>query len=170
AFWPEDFLPYDIPEARVLTFGYNSNAAFGNTTADIIDHAKDLLGSLIDKREEENETRRQIIFIAHSLGGIIIKALFLARIEPQYTSICESTIRIVFFGIPHRGSDKAAYGIASTVMHKPTSKLLSALQSNSDVLARLTSDFRHQLPNYQIITFYETKQLGVFKKEIYLDR
>ncbi|TVY12784.1 hypothetical protein LARI1_G008558 [Lachnellula arida] len=51
-------------------------------------------------------------------------------------------------------------------MHKPTSKLLSALQSNSDVLARLISDFRHQLPNYQIITFYKTKPLGVFKKEI----
>jgi hypothetical protein len=42
----------------VLTFGYNADAAFGNTTADVVDHAKDLLGSLIDKREEENETRR----------------------------------------------------------------------------------------------------------------
>jgi predicted alpha/beta hydrolase family esterase len=57
----------------VLAFGYNANAAFGNTTADVVDHAKDLLGSLIDKREEENETRRQIIFIAHSLGGIVVK-------------------------------------------------------------------------------------------------
>lgn len=42
----------------MLTFGYNADAAFGNTTADVVDHAKDLLGSLIDKREEENETRR----------------------------------------------------------------------------------------------------------------
>jgi hypothetical protein len=95
----------------------------------------------------------------------------LARIEPQYSSICEFTIGIVFFGTPHRGSDKASYGkilenVASTVMHKPTSKLLSALQSNSDALARLTSDFRHQLPNYQVITFYETKPLGLFKKEV----
>jgi hypothetical protein len=95
----------------------------------------------------------------------------LARIEAQYSSICESTVGIVFFGTPHRGSDKATYGkilgnVASTVMHKPTSKLLSALQSNSDVLARLTSDFRHQLPNYQVVTFYETKPLGLFKKEV----
>jgi len=51
-------------------------------------------------------------------------------------------------------------------MHKPTSKLLGALQSNSDVLHRLTSDFRHQLPKYQIVTFYETKPQGVFKTEI----
>jgi Putative serine esterase (DUF676) len=57
----------------VLTFGYNANAAFGNIIADIVDYAKDLLSSLIDKCEEENETWRQIIFIAHSLGGIIVK-------------------------------------------------------------------------------------------------
>ena len=57
----------------MLTFGYNADAAFGNTTADIVDHAKDLLGSLIDKREEEVEKLRPIIFIAHSLGGIVVK-------------------------------------------------------------------------------------------------
>lgn len=36
-----------------MAFGYNSNAAFGNTTAGIIDHAKSLLSGLIDKREED---------------------------------------------------------------------------------------------------------------------
>lgn len=42
----------DVPGARVMTFGYNADAAFGNSTADILDHAKDLLSSLVDKREE----------------------------------------------------------------------------------------------------------------------
>lgn len=37
-----------------MTFGYNADAAFGNTTADISDHAKDLLSSLIDRREEDD--------------------------------------------------------------------------------------------------------------------
>jgi hypothetical protein len=73
AFWPKDFLPRDVPEARVMAFGYNANAAFGNTTADIVDHAKDLLGSLLDTREEGDEKLRSIIFIAHSVGGIVVK-------------------------------------------------------------------------------------------------
>ena len=37
-----------------MSFGYNASAAFGNTTATIADHAKDLLGCLVDKREEED--------------------------------------------------------------------------------------------------------------------
>lgn len=52
AFWLKDFLPSKIPDARIMTFGYNAGTAFGNSTADIIDHAKSLLSSLIDKREE----------------------------------------------------------------------------------------------------------------------
>lgn len=57
----------------MITFGYNANAAFGNTTTDIVDHAKELLSGLMDKREEDDESQRPIIFIAHSLGGIVVK-------------------------------------------------------------------------------------------------
>jgi hypothetical protein len=77
AFWPEDFLPKDIPDARVLTYGYNAAAAFGNTTATIIDHAKGLLSSLVDRRDDD-ETR-PIIFIAHSLGGIVVKQVWFSE-------------------------------------------------------------------------------------------
>ena len=54
AFWLKDFLPLDLPNARVMTFGYNADAAFGNTAADIMDHVKSLLSSLVDKREEDD--------------------------------------------------------------------------------------------------------------------
>jgi hypothetical protein len=53
-FWLKDFLPLQIPDARVLTFGYNADAAFGQSTAEIVDHAKSLLSSLVDKREEQD--------------------------------------------------------------------------------------------------------------------
>jgi len=35
-----------------MTFGYNADAAFGQAMAEVIDHAKSLLSSLVDKREE----------------------------------------------------------------------------------------------------------------------
>jgi hypothetical protein len=37
-----------------MSFGYNASVALGNTTATIADHAKDLLGCMVDKREEED--------------------------------------------------------------------------------------------------------------------
>ena len=56
-FWlgNEDFLPRDVPGARIFTFGYNANACFGDsTTAEITDHAKDLMISLSDEREDDD--------------------------------------------------------------------------------------------------------------------
>jgi hypothetical protein len=50
--WLKDFLPQQISDARIMTFGYNATAAFGQSTSDVIDHAKGLLSSLIDKRDE----------------------------------------------------------------------------------------------------------------------
>jgi hypothetical protein len=52
AFWLKDFLPQHIPDTRILTFGYDAATAFFESTAEVIDHAKSLLASLVDKREE----------------------------------------------------------------------------------------------------------------------
>ncbi|KAN0070627.1 hypothetical protein V8E54_011496 [Elaphomyces granulatus] len=172
ALWLQDFLPQDVQNTRVMTFGYNASAAFGSTTATIIDHAKDLLTCLVDKREEEDETTRPIIFVGHSLGGIVIKqALVQARIEPQYQAISEATVGIIFLGTPHRGSENAAYGkvlagVAITVMHNPSLALIKALHVNSEALMRLTTDFRFQLPKYQISSFYEMKPMVIFSSLI----
>lgn len=57
-FWLQDFLPINVPNVRVMTFGYMAGAAFGNSTADITDYAKDLLSSLVDKREEDDVSDR----------------------------------------------------------------------------------------------------------------
>lgn len=171
-YWLKDCLPHDLDSARIMSFGYNAAAAFGRTTADVIDHSKNLLSSLINKREDDEEIDRPIIFIAHSLGGIVVKqVLFQARLDPLYKSICERTVGIVFFGTPHRGSEKAAYGkvlasVANAAMRQPSSRLLNALRTNSDSLMQLTSNFRFQLPRYQIVSFYEQRPMTMFSSLI----
>jgi len=49
----KDFLPHDFQGARVLSSRYDTEVAFGNTTASVKGHAMDLLGSLFDVREDE---------------------------------------------------------------------------------------------------------------------
>ena len=79
---------------------------------------------------------------------------------------------IIFFGTPHRGTDKAVYGkllanVAQTMTHRPPARLVSALQTNSDVLMRLTSDFRFQLPQYQVVSFYEQRPMKIFSSLVW---
>lgn len=98
---------------------------------------------------------------------ILRQALFGARIEAQYHSLFQNTLGIIFLGTPHRGSEIASYGnilanIAAAVMRKPSSRLTDALQTNSPELLQLTSEFRHQLPNYQVVSFYERKPTKPF--------
>jgi hypothetical protein len=60
-----------------MTFSYNTDAAFGQSTAEVVNRAKSLLASLVDKREEpEVQITRPLIFIAHSLGGIVVKQVW----------------------------------------------------------------------------------------------
>ncbi|KAI9889263.1 MAG: hypothetical protein M1814_005638 [Vezdaea aestivalis] len=165
--WPQEWLLKDLPKTRVMSFGYNADVAFCNTTADLLDHAKGLLSSLIDKREQSNEKYRPLIFIGHSLGGIVIKqALFHAVIDPRYKSIHESAAGIIFFGTPHQGSNMANYGavldrVAHTMLRKPSSKLLDALRQNSDELYKLSSNFQYQLPRLEIVSFYKSKPMKI---------
>lgn len=41
--WLADFLPAQLPEARVMTYGYNSSVLFSKSVAGIDDFATDLL-------------------------------------------------------------------------------------------------------------------------------
>ena len=98
----------------------------------------------------------------------------MARIDPQYKSINEYTIGIVFFGTPHRGSATANYGavlanVASTIMNRPSPRLITALQTNSETLLRLTSDFKFELPKYKVTSFFEQRTMNMLSTLVRID-
>jgi predicted alpha/beta hydrolase family esterase len=58
------------------------------------------LNRLESKRDDAEE--RPIIFVAHSLGGVIVKrALVEAKLDDSYKAIHDATYGIAFFGKPH---------------------------------------------------------------------
>ncbi|CZR53779.1 uncharacterized protein PAC_03660 [Phialocephala subalpina] len=172
--WLRDFLPLDLPGSRVMSFGYNATPAFENTTAGIREHARTLLTTLIEIREESNDDNRPLVFIGHSLGGLVIKqALILAQDETFYMSIYNNLQGVIFFGTPHQGSGLAAYATVLTripliLANKPSPKLLEALRRDSDALKKLTDAFRkhHGGKPYNIVTFYETRTMKGMKNLI----
>lgn len=56
-----------------MSYGYNSSVAFSKATTDIHGEAAMLLERLYGERPSKVEKTTPIIFIAHSLGGIVVK-------------------------------------------------------------------------------------------------
>ncbi|TVY23462.1 Ankyrin repeat domain-containing protein [Lachnellula hyalina] len=108
--WLRDFLPRSFPGARIYTFGYDARVLFSLSTGDISTFANSLLEDVWGVRIGRCEKRRPIIWIAHSMGGLVVKkALTIAYNDPaRYGDIHSSTTSILFMATPHRGSDHAA--------------------------------------------------------------
>lgn len=114
-FWPKDLLASDFPTARIMTFGHNTNVTQGyeaTNQGNLFAHARNLLYALESKRR--HASTRKLIFIAHSLGGIMVKEVLRrseADKDAKMKTIFESTIGVFFLGTPHRGSkDWASFG------------------------------------------------------------
>lgn len=77
--WPRDLLPEQVPQARILTFGYDADTYhFWSPVSDnkIKNHADSLTAGLVGLRHKEARTAtRPIIFVAHSLGGLVCAAV-----------------------------------------------------------------------------------------------
>jgi hypothetical protein len=160
----KDFLPSQLPNARILLFGYNSNVAFETSIAGVREQAVNLLNRLASKREDVEE--RPIIFVAHSLGGIVVKrALVEAKLDDTYKAIRDAAYGIAFFGTPHQGGNLAklwdiAASIVRGVLRNPKNTFMEALKKNSLFSDTLVDDFRHQQEDFYVLSFFETLPMG----------
>jgi hypothetical protein len=134
--------------------------------AGIQEQAVSLLDRLVFKREDAEE--RPIIFVAHSLGGIIVKqALVEAKLNDVFETIRDATYGIAFFGTPHQGGNFAKLGdmvasIVRGVLGNLKNTFMEALKKDSSLLDTLVDNFRHQVEDYDVLSFYETLQMGKF--------
>lgn len=77
--WLRDILPDDLPSARILTYGYDTRLAGSHSNARILDYAKEFLDTVMDARCRD--PHRPIIFVGHSLGGLVIKEVRMIIIQ-----------------------------------------------------------------------------------------
>ncbi|KAJ4355425.1 uncharacterized protein N0V89_003441 [Didymosphaeria variabile] len=150
-YWP-DLLKEDIPNARIFTFGYDADviSITGGVSMDrLAVHASNLVGELHRVRKTEIQKARKIIFIAHSLGGLVVKRAIQDSADSSVAKLRrveEATAGIVFLGTPHSGSDLAPFATAIGSLLKFFRKrvnddLLSVLQRDSPVLLDLEKWF-----------------------------
>lgn len=146
-FWPNEFLANDLTEARIWTYGYNADVIGGlfqpGNGNSISHHGRDL--SVQIEREVLADNPDPVLFVAHSLSGIIVKDAI------TRSQTCQERCRlVVFLGTPHRGSDTANWGVVATNLVKvalqtPNQRVLEALKVDSEVLDNIQGSFNNML-------------------------
>ncbi|CAH0051070.1 unnamed protein product [Clonostachys solani] len=174
-FWPAKWLPLepDIGIARIMTFGYNANWR-GSTKniSTIIDFAKDLLFELRFARDPSgndlNIGSRPIVFVVHSMGGLVVKKAYLLGIhDDTYKAIVESISAVIFLATPHRGTH-----LAETLSHilsatfQSSKSFISDLNKGSFAIEDINEQFRHFAPKLSIWSFYETLATSIGPSKI----
>ncbi|CVK96463.1 uncharacterized protein FPRN_12416 [Fusarium proliferatum] len=180
--WPKTLLPLEIETARVLTYSYDSTVTGKDDVPSqnrISNHAYNLVTALASLRQSDNTNERPIIFICHSLGGLVCQdALITAkqRSEQHLQDIVNFTRGVIFLGTPHHGSSLAKIGelVSRSVglIKETNSDIVQVLTRDSEVLARIQDSFQALLMTrskdeasmIDITCFYEelpTKKFGV---------
>ncbi|KAL7780982.1 ankyrin repeat protein [Trichoderma afarasin] len=156
--WLRDALPIDVPGARILIYGYDTRLIRSRSFQNLTDLGKALQ---IDMKGIRGFTQtRPIIFIGHSLGGLVIKEAIVKlkeALDEKDDSILCSTAGFLFFGVPHQGM--AIESLVPLVKDYPNRSLLESLNKNSALLQRLEKDFSNAFgtKRLRIVSFYETE-------------
>ncbi|CAH0052972.1 unnamed protein product, partial [Clonostachys solani] len=160
--WLRDFLPQDFSNIRVLLYGYDSTLPGSHSKQSIADLGNALMETVTAFRSKTQTLRRPIIFISHSLGGLLIKeALLLSRRKFGETNptISRATYGILFFGVPNHGLRNEQ--LRTLVDGQPNKAFINDLLVDDDseasgFLKRLTVQFAESFKGYyHIVTFYE---------------
>ena len=153
--WPSELLKQDLPDARIMSFGYDAdivNLWNPKSHSPLTGHAENMVGALVRRRERTNTEDRKILFVGHSLGGLVIEhALSHSRksVEKFLRKIEQFTIGIVFLGVPHYGADLGAWESFGThlanLVKRPNQDLLRVLKPGSEMLHLVENDFHRIL-------------------------
>jgi len=182
-FWPTDLLPATLKDAHanVIVYGYNGDVYSSRNDRSasnnfIHEHAQSLVATLTLYRKSEGTSKNPIIWVVHSLGGILTKRALLysndvrAANHQDYRSIFISTYGIIFLGTPHTGSNVATWGrvlqgMSDAVVPKKFFEtepvLLKTLKRDNETLQNINNHFLDIYQRFQIHMAHENHKTDV---------
>lgn len=163
---------------NVLVYGYNADVyerSSNNKPCDnfVLQHAQTLVNTLTLHRKDEDTSRNPIIWVAHSLGGILLKRALLYSSDirvanhEDFRSVFVSTYGIVFLGTPHTGSGLASWArilqkMSDSVVTRPffrsESILLKTLKKDNERLQEINSHFLDIYQRFMIHMVHENQK------------
>ena len=175
-FWPE-WLADEFPQLEFWTIGYEAApSAWLGTAMPLGDRARNIL----DLLHGEGIGLRPIVFVCHSLGGLVVKQMLQAAStygDTNWNKIAEQTKGVLFLATPHSGSGLADFlttlkeiylpgYLAAPMRFMRFNKPIAELQAHAGPLRELNLWYRNNAGRLGIQTkaLYETQDtLGVVR-------
>ncbi|KAI1110445.1 hypothetical protein F5Y14DRAFT_428823 [Nemania sp. NC0429] len=162
-FWPA-WLRHEqgLSHFRVFSFGYNAKFSDSDNPLSILDFSKALLVRMRTFRQGDESLSiglKPIIFIAHSMGGLVVKkALIIGKNDDYYSVMLSKVHGIMFLSTPHRGSSYAhSLNTLLSVMIGTSSKVyVSELESSSTSIEDIGEQFRAICSSWELVSLYES--------------
>ncbi|XP_056641518.1 protein SERAC1 isoform X1 [Diorhabda sublineata] len=162
--WPRDWLPEDIQNLRIIGVNYNTTlsmwtaicpSAKGKLTLD--ERSLDLMTKLV----QAGLGTKPIVWVTHSMGGLIVKNILCKSFESQMPAIrnlCLNTKGVIFYSTPHNGSRLANLNQATALLLWPSVEV-QELREHSPQLKKIHKRFLDIVSSIpmKIVTFVETK-------------
>ena len=160
-FWPEA-LGKDLPHCAIWSLGYA--AGLGHWFSEEGMAIEDKAANLALKLSNGSLGNRPLVFIAYSMGGIVIKAFLTEAISQgghDWTTVASGVRGVVFLGTPHHGSSMAsvAKGFAVLLRTQEHLKQMRFAGPELDALHRRFVKWRKQF-NCAFESYIETKGIA----------
>jgi predicted alpha/beta hydrolase family esterase len=142
-------------EIGIWSFGYESQPSkWTGRSMSIFDQA----GNLLKWVENRKLGEKPLIFVAHSLGGLLVKEMLYKAKESEKQEIIKQIKGIVFLATPHTGSYLANLIDKVNILFKKTI-IIDELKADSAALAKLNDWYRKHVRDLGIVTevYFETK-------------
>ncbi|GFS39137.1 protein SERAC1 [Nephila pilipes] len=163
--WPKDWLAVDFPEARFISLDYNTCISKWKAHCPQQEERDGLdakANYLLDKLLLSNVGKKPIVWITHSMGGLLVKQILVeaaASKEKKVNSIAQKTTGVIFFSVPHKGSDLVKLFQSIPYISQPSIDI-KHLQKGSEKLLSLHEKFKNfvHLNHIHVLSFGESKK------------
>ncbi|XP_032953836.1 protein SERAC1 isoform X3 [Rhinolophus ferrumequinum] len=157
--WPKTWLARDCPALRIISVEYDTSLS--EWRARCPSERKSIAfrsNELLRKLRAAGVGDRPVIWVSHSMGGLLVKKMLLeASQRPEMSSVINNTRGILFYSVPHHGSHLAEYSVSVRYLLFPSLEV-KELSKDSPALKTLQDDFVKfaKDKNFQVLSFVET--------------
>ncbi|XP_054791050.1 uncharacterized protein LOC129296480 isoform X2 [Prosopis cineraria] len=154
-FWPGEWLSNDFPDARLFTLKYKTNLTQWSGASLPLQEVSSML---LEKLVAAGIGKRPVIFVTHSMGGLVVKQILYKAMEGNFDHLVNNTIGIVFYSCPHFGSKLADVPWRMGIVLRPALSV-GELRRGSSRLVELNDYIRHlhKKGKLDVLSFCETK-------------